>query len=82
MLNKKNILNQYIFVKHNRIDEPRKIILDHFEDMDEKKSRNVNYFEIVNIDVLEARDCGMYKMHVYFFIRQKVIDFRSFLFKL
>ena len=30
--------------------------LGKIQDMDENKSRSVNYFEIVKIDVLEARD--------------------------
>ena len=45
----------------------------------ENKSRSVNYFEIVKIDVLEARDYVDRVPDVnLFFIRPKDVDFRVF----
>ena len=45
----------------------------------ENKSRSVNYFEIVKIDVLEARDYVDRVPDVQlFFIRQNFVDFRAF----
>ena len=45
----------------------------------ENKSRSVNYFEIVKIDVLKARDYADRVPDVQlFFIRQNFVDFRAF----